>query len=82
MLFAWSTSYNKFPVDYGFSFYVAFCYLHDVQVIGIFLFLTAAFPLLLSKEIETGKGSVYTAAIHKEQSVIDLIESDGEAIKI
>lgn len=46
------------------------------------MFLTAAFPLLLSKEIETGKGSVYTAAIHKEQSVIDLIESDGEAIKI
>lgn len=22
MLFAWSTSYNKFPIDYGFSFYV------------------------------------------------------------
>ena len=36
----------------------------------------------MSDEIEKGKGSVFTSAIHKEQSFIALLESDSEAIKI
>ncbi|KNB43735.1 MFS general substrate transporter [Blastocystis sp. subtype 4] len=54
-LFSWSTNFDRFPINYGFSFYL----------IGIILIIDAVLCYKVSPETDCGKGSVHSTIKHR-----------------
>ncbi|KAK8817276.1 zinc induced facilitator-like 2 protein [Blastocystis sp. ATCC 50177/Nand II] len=71
-LFSWSTNVNRFPIHFGFSYYL----------MGFITLCAAALPCFLSSETDAGKGTVYDSVVHKEDKINYGSSSDLHGVNI
>ena len=73
---------NRFPIHFGFSYYVRISPAFDAELMGFITLCAAALPCFLSSETDAGKGTVYDSVVHKEDKINYGSSSDLHGVNI